>query len=233
MRCGCLTVRLMDRNGDVASEVKRVLVIDDHRTFADLLSHALEAEPDFTSVGYASTAAEGVAKTRILEPDIVVADIAMPTHDGLSAARQITELRPEVAVVVVSAHSSPEWVVRAAQAGACAYAPKSGSLPELLDVLRRVRVGSMLVAPSMFAAGQPEEEAEKEVPVRLTQRERDVLACMGKGMAPKAIARALGISLHTCRGYAKSLHAKLGVHSQLEAVIRARELGIFGPENER
>lgn len=207
-----------------------MLVIDDHRTFADLLSHALDFEPDFMSVGYASTAAEGVSKAQLLRPDIAVVDIAMPTHDGLAAARKMTELLPEVAVVMVSAHSSPEWVVRAAQAGACAYAPKSGSLPELLDVLRRVRVGSMLVAPSMFA-GQQEASAEPDIPVRLTQRERDVLGCMGKGMAPKSIAKALGISLHTCRGYVKSLHTKLGAHSQLEAVIRARELGIFGPEN--
>jgi DNA-binding CsgD family transcriptional regulator len=67
----------------------------------------------------------------------------------------------------------------------------------------------------------------------LTQREHDVLACLGRGMAPKAIARVLGISLHTCRGYVKSLLGKLEVRSQLEAVVKAQQLGMLEPPDER
>lgn len=209
-----------------------MLVVDDHRTFSELLSFALDREPDFDCIGVVGSAAEAVAAAQRLRPDIVVLDIQMPQQDGLTAARQIRELLPETAIAIVSAHRDTEWVVRAAQAGANGYVPKDGSLPEMLDVLRRVRVGTMLAIPSAFVgADGPGEPAggDDQDPTwpALTKRERDVLAHMGRGMAPKSIARVLGISLHTCRGYVKSIHAKLGARSQLEAVVRAQQLGII------
>ena len=68
---------------------------------------------------------------------------------------------------------------------------------------------------------------------QLTRREQEVLDCLGRGMQVKAIARVLGITLETCRGYVKSLHAKLGVRSQLEAVVKAQQLGLLGAADER
>lgn len=211
----------------------RVLIVDDHRTFSELLKFALDGEPDFDCVGTASSAAEAVDAASRLRPDVVVLDIQMPRQDGISAARQIRDLLPDTAIAVVSAHHDPDWVVRAAQAGANGFVAKDGSLTEMLDVLRRVRVGTMLTAPSVFAhPGRDESACAPPVdpePVSLTDRERDVLVHMGAGMPPKAIARVLGISLHTCRGYVKSIHTKLGVRSQLEAVVRAQRLGIIEP----
>ncbi|NMH96474.1 response regulator transcription factor [Pseudonocardia acidicola] len=218
------------RRGDL-----RVLVVDDHKTFAELLSFALSTEPGLECVGTASSAGEAIAAAQELRPDVIVMDIEMPRQDGLAATRRIREIAPESVIAVVSAHRDPEWVVRAAQAGASAFVPKDGSLTEMLDVLRRVRSGSMLVAPSTFGPnGPPVAPRAAAVPVpTLTQRELDVLNCLGKGMPPKSIARVLGISLHTCRGYVKSLHAKLGVRSQLEAVVRAQKLGLIEAPDER
>jgi DNA-binding NarL/FixJ family response regulator len=86
----------------------------------------------------------------------------------------------------------------------------------------------MLVAPSAFAVAAPSDAPPAGAPVpELTQREREVLGLLGRGMAPKAIARVLGISLNTCRGYVKSLLSKLGVNSQLEAVLTAQRLGLL------
>jgi DNA-binding NarL/FixJ family response regulator len=204
-----------------------VLVVDDHRSFAELLSAALAAS-GMTPVGTASSGAQAVAMARDLQPDIVVMDIQMPRQDGLAATRRIREEAPNTVVAVVTSHTDPDWVVRAAQAGACAFIPKNGSLAEMIDVLSRVRPGQMLVAPSTFAGGQPVERTTSESQPSLTRREQEVLECLGRGMPAKAIARVLGISLETCRGYVKSLHAKLGVRSQLEAVIRAQELGLLG-----
>ena len=206
----------------------RVLVVDDHQTFADLLSLALSSEPDLQCVGTAGSAAEAVAMAAELRPDVVVMDIEMPRQDGLAATRRLREVLPDLVIVVVTAHRDPQWVLRATQAGASAFVPKNGSLPEMLDVLRRARTGGMLVAASAFgAATAPVERAPARPRVELTQRERDVLHCLNRGMAPKAIARVLGISLHTCRGYVKSLLAKLGVSSQLEAVVTAQRLGLI------
>jgi DNA-binding NarL/FixJ family response regulator len=213
---------------DTVGASLRVLVVDDHRTFADLLSLALSSEPDLDCVGTAGSAAEAVAMAVEMKPDVVVMDIEMPRQDGLAATRRLREVLPDLVIVVVTAHRDPQWVLRATQAGASAFVPKNGSLPEMLDVLRRARNGGMLVAASAFGSTvAPVERAPTGPRVELTQRERDVLHCLNRGMAPKAIARVLGISLHTCRGYVKSLLTKLGVSSQLEAVVTAQRLGLI------
>lgn len=219
----------LDESGGTASgpAVRRVLIVDDHQTFSELLSFALTAQPDLECVGTAENGAKGVAMASELQPDLVVLDIEMPQLDGLAAARRIREVAPAAVVTMVTAHRDPEWMVRATQAGAAAFIPKNGSLVEMLDVLRRARPGGMLVAPSAFAVGAVAAASTARAQPALTQRERDVLACLGKGMAPKAIARVLGISINTCRGYVKALLAKMEVSSQLEAVVRAQELGML------
>lgn len=209
----------------------RVLVVDDHRTFAELLAGALEGA-GMIAVGTAHSAGEAVALSQRLQPDVVVMDIQMPQQDGLAATRRIREVAPNSVVAIVTAHRDPDWVVRSAQAGASAFIPKDGSLAEMLDVLARARAGQMLVAPSTFvrrpASARDEGEPREPVPV-LTRREREVLDCLAQGMQVKAIARVLGITQETCRGYVKSLHTKLGARSQLEAVVRAQRLGLIGP----
>ena len=225
-----MTLAQMERPTDPA----RVLAVDDHRTFAELLSGAL-GSAGMDAVGTAPSAAQAVAMAQDLQPDIVAMDIEMPRQDGRAAPRRIREVAPNAVVAVVTAHRDPDWVVRAAQAGASAFIPKDGSLAEMIDVLSRVQPGQMLVAPSTFAAGAPRSSAagsQGAVP-QLTRREQEVLDCLGRGMQVKAIARVLGITLETCRGYVKSLHAKLGVRSQLEAVVKAQQLGLLGTADER
>jgi len=217
---------LLDRD---RLEAVSVLVVDDHRIFADLLSGALTAA-GMQPVGIATTAAQAVAMVRDLRPDIVVMDINMPRQDGLTATRRIRELSPDTRVAIVTAHQDPEWIIRAAQAGASAFIPKNGALDEMIDVLSRIAGENMVIAPSAFGSGSGGAAApEAASPARptLTRREQDVLDCLGRGMQAKAIARVLGISLETCRGYVKSLHTKLGVRSQLEAVVKAQTLGML------
>jgi DNA-binding NarL/FixJ family response regulator len=224
-----LTLAYLDRSTVVAAP--RVLVVDDHRSFAELLSGALQAA-GMDVLGTAHSAAQGVAMAQDLQPDVVVMDIQMPRQDGLSATRRLREVAPLTVVAVVSDHRDPEWVVRASQAGASAFIPKDGPLAEMLDIIARVRAGQMLIAPSTFSTaptpGTRPAPADELLP-QLTRREQEVLDCLGRGMQVKAIARVLGISLQTCRGYAKSLHAKLGVRSQLEAVVKAQQLGLLTP----
>ena len=155
-------------------------------------------------------------------------DIQMPRQDGLLATRRIREALPEIIVVVVTAYRDPSWISRAAQAGASGFIPKNGSLTEMISVLRRVRAGQMLVAPSAFKGGPAlAPQPVTEVRPVLTARELEVLTYLGQGMATSGISSVMGISVHTCRGYMKTLHFKLGVSTQLEAVIKAKSLGLI------
>lgn len=209
-----------------------IVIIDDHQSFADLLSRALNTVDGMRCLGTASNAAAGVAMAAQLRPNIVIVDIQMPHQDGLLATRRIREVSPDTVIAVVTAHRDPEWVTRAARAGACAFIPKDGSLSEMIEVLQRVRPGQMLVAPSTFRGGSASSQAEPAPAApALTQRELEVLTYLGQGLQANGIAKILGISLHTCRGYIKSLHSKLGVRTQLEAVIKGQEHRLIAPRD--
>jgi DNA-binding NarL/FixJ family response regulator len=200
--------------------------VDDHSLFSELLSLALDGEDDFECLGTAGDLSHAVALARRLQPDLVVMDIQLGRDSGLDAARRIRAVLPDVVTVVVSAHRDPNWVLRASQAGANAFAPKTGSLPEILEVLRGARNGTMLVAPSLFTGGPATAPRPAACP-KFTDRETEVLTLMGHGMGAGEIARVLDISVHTCRGYVKTIHAKLDVRSQLEAVIKAQRMGLI------
>ena len=203
-----------------------VLIVDDHRCFADLLAASLESVPGIHCVGTASTAEEGIERVRELAPSVVVMDIQMPGTDGLMATRRLRAASPQTAVAVVTAHQDGEWVERAAQAGASAFIPKGGSLTELISMLTHIQPGRMQVAPSVLSAGgaQP---AHQELRDQLTPRELEVLRYLGQGLQAKGVAKVMGISVHTCRGYIKTVYAKLHATSRIEVVNRGRQLRLL------
>jgi len=208
------------------TDVSTVVIVDDHHTFADLLAIALDNEPDFHVVGKATNASTALDLVMRLRPTVVVMDIDLGGQDGLAVTRRIREARPDAIVVIVSAHADASSVARSGAAGANGFATKTGSLSDLLSVVRNAHAGSTIgaLAPTTTPA-QAQPGVTTSSP--LTAREREVLELMGQGVTAVQIARMLNISVHTCRGYMKSIHAKLGVRSQLEAVVRAQELGLL------
>jgi DNA-binding NarL/FixJ family response regulator len=164
---------------------------------------------------------------RELSPSVVVMDIQMPGTDGLVATRRLREASPQTAVAVVTAHADGEWVARAAQAGASAFIPKGGPLAEMIAMLKTATPGRMNVATSVLGTGRTAGREAREIRDELTLREQEVLGYIGQGLQAKSIAKVMGISIHTCRGYIKTVYAKLQVSSRIEAVNRGRQLQLL------
>jgi DNA-binding NarL/FixJ family response regulator len=204
---------------------RRVVVVDDHAAFADLLRLALDGLDDLECVGTARSQAAAVELVERVGPEIAVIDLLLGAEDGLELVRRLRSARPDLVLVVSSARSDTGTLTDAAAAGANGFAPKSGEFAELLNVLRSARTGAMCVAPSLLAA--PAAPAQETTPDRLTTRESEVLRLMGGGASVPDIARILNISLNTCRSHVRAVHIKLGVSTQLEAVVTAQRLGLL------
>ena len=217
----------MATDGSDGAGETTVLIVDDHRCFADLLSAALGSVPGITCLGTASSAAEGIQLAKELSPSVVVMDIQMPGTDGLVATRRLREASPATAVAVVTGHQDGEWVARAAQAGASAFIPKGGSLAEMITMLKEAKPGRMTVAPSVLRTAPARPTQPMDAHGELTVRELEVLGYIGQGLQAKSIAKVMGISVHTCRGYIKGVYSKLQVSSRIEAVNRARQLQLL------
>lgn len=211
-----------------SSRETRVLVVDDHLTFAELLSRALDAQPDLECVGHAQTSEEAMAAVARLLPDVVIMDVRLPDVDGIMTSANLVSRYPELKILILTANASLLDIERAASAGACGFLAKDGSLAEVLTALRAARRGSLILPDGLKARLSAEgEQAATGNGWGLTPRELEVLTMLGLGHYPRSIAKELGVSLHTCRGHVKGVLAKLGVHSQLEAVVLATRAGLI------
>jgi DNA-binding NarL/FixJ family response regulator len=206
---------------------RRVVIVDDHAAFTDMFTVALQSVDDLECVGSAASLDEALRVVADTEPDIVVVDLALGEDDGLDVVRRLRAEHEDLVLVVASARSDTYALATVAVAGANGFAPKKGAFRELVAILRSARAGSMSVAPTLLPDAAPVPPANVGWPIRLTAREAEVLALMGNGASVAAIARLLHISLSTCRTHVRSVHAKLGVRTQLEAVLKARQMGLI------
>ncbi|MDJ0379075.1 response regulator transcription factor [Cryobacterium sp. PH31-L1] len=206
----------------------RILVVDDHTTFAELLTGSLDREPDLCSVGFANSVASGIQACLALSPDVVIMDYHLPDGSGFVAAIAILARAPHIRIIILTGDPALEALEHAAAIGVCAFLPKDGTLATVLDTVRHARLGGFTVHPSLvgrLSARRRQRVEEISFP-NLTKRELEVLRLMGEGSDVRANAKVLGISENTCRGHVKAILGKLGAHSQLEAVVIASRLGL-------
>ncbi len=133
------------------TERLRILIVDDHTTFADLLAGALDREPDLRSIGAAKSVASAVAMFQETRPDVVLMDLHLPDGSGLNAAERILSEAPEARIVMLTGDPTPAALREAARMGICGFLPKDGALGLMLDTLRHARAGNMIVHPALVA----------------------------------------------------------------------------------
>ena len=215
----------------------RVVLVDDQELVRTGLRTLAERDGDIVVVGEAGTGRSGLSRVRELRPDVVLMDVRMPELDGLQATRQIVaDPRLDgVRVLVLTTFDEDEHVFEAIRAGAAGYLLKDVSPTDLRQAIRTVAAGGSLLSPSvtrtvMRSLADRLRATVDDTPLRdLTEREREVLALVGRGLSNEEIARELFLSPATARTYVSRLLAKLGARDRARLVVLAYETGLVVP----
>ena len=207
-------------------EAIRVLIVDDHPLVRRGLSELLAGVNGIEVVGAAADGQEAVQYAAGRTPHIVLMDVSMPGMSGLEAARLLREAAPHARVVMLTSFSQHDVVVEAFDSGAVGYLLKDADPAELISGIRAAARGDAPVSPR--AARELLQERTQRRPLEeLTQRERDVLTLVGKGMTNKQIAWRLGISEKTVKAHLGSVFDRLGVEDRTQAALWAQKQGLI------
>jgi DNA-binding NarL/FixJ family response regulator len=208
----------------------RLIIADDHELARTGLRGMMTGQPDLLVVGEAATGHEAVALCRRLRPDLALMDVRMPDLDGLAATRVIKQDIPATAVVMVTMHENPEYLLEALRAGAAGYVLKDATHAEVLKTVRRVLEGEVLLTPEvasrLLVRLVREKRPSPEQAVHLTSRELVVLRLVAQGWTNREIAGELHLSAGTVKVHVERILAKLGVAHRTQAAVRAVEMGL-------
>ena len=205
----------------------RVLIVEDHRVVAEGMAALINHESDMKVVGEAGSVADTFSAAAELGPDVVLLDFRLPDGTGAEAAAAIREVRPEAKLIFLTREDTDAARFAAVQSGASAFIHKSKAASEVVAAIRDVARGRMLITPRTIATLIAKRRAIEIQLQNLTVREKEVLRLMADGLSSRAVAAKLGISYTTVRTHIRSLGSKLGVHSKLEAIVKAREFGLL------
>jgi two-component system, NarL family, response regulator LiaR len=209
----------------------KILIADDHAVVRDGTRQILEHEADMDVVAEAADGAEAIRLAGTSRPDVAIIDIAMPGVDGIEATKQIKQLYPGIAVLILSAYDDDQFVFSLLEAGAAGYLLKSVRGRELIEAVRQVHAGESVLHPSIarkvlnrFVPAPGKLAGQKPTEV-LSDRETEVLKLATRGLSNQQIADELCLSLRTVQAHLGHIFSKLQVSSRTEAVVRALKEG--------
>jgi DNA-binding NarL/FixJ family response regulator len=213
-----------------------VLLADDQPLLRMGFRMILDAQPDMAFAGEAADGAEAVELTAALRPDVVLMDVRMPGTDGIEATRRIVAAGGGARVLILTTFDLDEYAFSALRAGASGFLLKDAPPDDLLSGIRAVATGDAVVAPSVtrrlldaYAHRLPDDRAPATRAARLdplTEREREVLLAVARGLSNAEIAERLVVSEATVKTHVGRILTKLGLRDRIQAVILAYETGL-------
>ncbi|SCL70305.1 two component transcriptional regulator, LuxR family [Micromonospora citrea] len=211
----------------------RVLIADDQVLLRDSLRLLLDTTPDFTVVGEAGTGREAVELASTQRPDVALMDIRMPDMTGIEATKEICATNGDVRVLILTTFDVDEYVYGALRAGASGFLLKDANAADLLTALRVVAAGDALLAPSVtrrliaaFGAQPRPSRSFHRTLTGVTDREREILALIARGLSNADIATHLTLSMATVKSHIGRLLTKLNARDRAQLVIVAYETGL-------
>lgn len=214
----------------------RVLIADDQDLVRAGFRMILDAQPDIEVVGEAPDGAQALAAIATCAPDVVLMDIRMPDMDGLTATRALTAQPDGPRVLMLTTFDTEEYIYQALRAGAAGFLLKTAPPQRLVDAVRMINDGEALLAPTItrrlietYVRSPPPGYTTPAVLASLTDRERDVLHCIGRGLSNAEIAAEFVVSEATVKTHINRLFAKLGLRDRVHAVVLAYETGLIRP----
>lgn len=203
----------------------RVLIVDDHRMLAELLTTALSVDESVVVVGSVGTAAEGVRSAATLLPDVVILDYDLPDADGVSVISSIHDACSTARVLMLTSYTDPHVLAEAMDAGCSGFVTKRNGASEILSAVLAVASDETPVSPDMVRSLVTRNPIG--LGADLTDREIEVLRIAAQGHSNKEIASELYLSVNTVRNHMQHILTKLDAHSKLEATAIAARIGIL------
>jgi DNA-binding NarL/FixJ family response regulator len=205
---------------------RKVLIVDDHPIMRQGLAQLINNEPDLCVCCEASTAGQALEVVANGSPDLVLADLSLPDKNGLELIKDISALRPDLPVLVLSMHDEAIYAERALRAGARGYLMKQEGAAKVLAAIRRVLAGQVSVSDAMsakildlFSGRRPARESS--LVERLTDREFEVFELLGQGKGSREIADHLHLSIKTVEVHRANIKHKLGIKTAPELIRQA------------
>jgi DNA-binding NarL/FixJ family response regulator len=213
----------------------RVLIADDQALIRGGFRMILDAQDGIEVVGEAVDGRDAIVQAGRLRPDVIVMDVRMPGMDGIEATRRLTAATPPARVLVLTMFDLDEYVFEALRAGASGFLLKDRPPEELVTAVRVVAAGEAVLAPSVtrrliqqFSRLPARPSSPPELSA-LTDREREVLECLGRGLSNVEIARRLFVAETTVKTHVGRVLQKLGLRDRAQAIVLAYESGLVKP----